>query len=272
MIKAAVLDLYNETPNQGMKGLIKLLENFRHSLEFKIFKVRSLNEIPSLDFDVYISTGGPGNPHFIQESANPAWGFAWNNLMLSILKHNKNPDNPKKFVFLICHSFQMMCILLKVAKVELRYSTSFGIFPMHKTKDGELEEWFLGLEDPFYSVDSRDYQVLDPDKDKMRKEKMKILAYEKIRAHVPFDRAIMSIRFSPEILGTQFHPEADPENMLRFFKTKEKKDSVVKEFGETKYLDMLESINNPDRITKTYSLIIPRFLEEASKLINSIRV
>jgi hypothetical protein len=32
---------------------------------------------------------------------------------------------------------------------------------MHKTKDG-LTDPFIGLEDPFYAIDSRDYQVVQP--------------------------------------------------------------------------------------------------------------
>ncbi len=272
-MKIAVLDLYKRTSNQGMRGILSLLEAFKAKspflVEIQIFEVRSKGELPDLEYDVYISSGGPGDPHFQEEASEEMgmtkdWGVRWNHLMLAIMDYNlKSLD--KKSVFLICHSFQMMCILLKVASVELRFSTSFGIFPMHKTPLGSEEEIFLGLSDPFYAVDSRDYQVLDPNHEKILSHGMKILAYEKIRPHVPFDRAIMAIRFSEDIIGTQFHPEADPESMRHYFNTPEKKATVIKEHGIEKYEDMVASINNPVRIKKTFEQLIPCFLEKSMK-------
>jgi GMP synthase-like glutamine amidotransferase len=47
-----------------------------------------------------------------------------------------------------------------------------------------------------------------------------ILRLEKERPHVNLERAIMAIRFSKEVFGTQFHPEADGEGMLRYLQKK----------------------------------------------------
>jgi hypothetical protein len=43
-----------------------------------------------------------------------------------------------------------------------------------------------------------------------------VLAIEKERPHVPLERAIMAVRFNDAMIGTQFHPEADPTGMSMY--------------------------------------------------------
>lgn len=274
-MRVAVLDLYHQTPNQGMKGITKILQDFKGpdgetQIEFQIFDVRSKNQVPGLGFDAYISSGGPGNPHYKNEEGGSTWGPLWNYWIDSVIEHNRAQDLPKKSVFLICHSFQMMCIHLNVAMVELRKSPSFGIFPMHKTPHGEKEDLFSGLLDPFYALESRKYQVLDPNHEVMDTMKSKILAYEKIRPHVPYDRAIMAIRFTDEIMGTQFHPEADPEILKAFFQSPEKKEELILAHGEKKYEEILVSLDHPEKIHRTYLSLLPQFLKRALELSTSV--
>jgi hypothetical protein len=92
----------------------------------------------------------------------------------------------------------------------------------------------------------------------------RVLSLEKIRPHIPLERAVMSIRFSKEIFGTQFHPEADSEGMLHYFLTEEKKQIVINNHGEEKYYEMIERLDDPDKILLTESVIIPKFLEHAA--------
>jgi GMP synthase-like glutamine amidotransferase len=267
-MRVAVLDLYHQSPNQGMKGILKILKDFKDPqgvpiIQYDIFDVRAKHEIPGLEYDAYISTGGPGDPHYKKEAGGAIWGPLWTQWIDSIIDHNQNSSLPKKTVFLICHSFQMMCIHSRAAVVELRKSPSFGIFPMHKTFQGEMEDLFRGLPDPFYAVDSRNFQVLDPNPQIMEEKGIKILAYEKIRPHVPYDRAIMALRFTDEIMGTQFHPEADPIFMMDFFKTPEKKQEVVQNHGEKKYQDMLLSLEDPEKVSCTFQNLLPLFLKRS---------
>ncbi len=73
----------------------------------------------------------------------------------------------------------------------------------------------------------------------------------------------MAIRFAPEIVGTQFHPEADAEGMLRYFLNEDKKEAIIKAHGEARYNDMIEHLNDPDKISMTESAVIPDFLKNA---------
>jgi hypothetical protein len=106
----------------------------------------------------------------------------------------------------------------------------------------------LGLPNPFFAVDSRDYQITEPDESRLNAMQATILCLEKPRPHVPLDRAVMAIRFSDEIVGTQFHPEADDEGMLRYFLSDEKRNQVITNFGQQKYDEMVAYLQDPDKI------------------------
>jgi GMP synthase-like glutamine amidotransferase len=79
--------------------------------------------------------------------------------------------------------------------------------------------------------------------------------------------AVMGVRISEEIVGTQFHPEADPASMTYHFRQKERKESVVNKFGESKYQEMLDLLDSPEGIQLTRKTVLPSFLKHAvSKL------
>jgi hypothetical protein len=129
--------------------------------------------------------------------------------------------------------------------------------------DGFDEPVFGGLKDPFYAVDSRDYQVIQPNHNLLEEMGARILCIEKNRPHVPYERAIMAIRFNDYMIGTQFHPEADAVGMSMYLQTEEKKTTVIEEYGEAKWKSMLEHLNDPDKIMWTYTHILPNFLNHS---------
>lgn len=264
-LRVAVLDLYEGVANQGMRCIREILNQYGdlHHLDVITdeFDVRLKNEVPGLNYDVYISSGGPGSPLDTTETAWEAAYFAW---LRKVEKFNANPDNPvKKRVFFICHSFQLICRHYGLALVNKRKSTSFGVFPIHWTNAAETEPIFDGMSNPFYVVDSRDYQIVQPNHDKLNEMGATILAIEKARPHVPLERAIMAIRFNENMIGTQFHPEADAEGMLMYLKTPEKKANVIENHSEAKWESMIEQLNDPEKIMFTYAHILPNFLNLA---------
>lgn len=263
-ISVAIIDMYNNTPNQGMRCIKQLLTDGlpdeQIEFDYHIFDLRHKNEIPDLSFDVYISTGGPGSP---LAGDDEEWEHRYKHWLDTIYDWNKTHEN-KKYVFLICYSFQLMAHLFQIADVKLRRSTSFGITPIHKTEDGKRDSLYHGLPDPFYAADFRDWQVIQPKHEIMEKYGFKILSLEKIRPHVPLERAITGIRLNDEMVGVQFHPEADPEGMDFHFSKPEQKDVIIKNHGQAKYEQILERLRRPDYIQKTYSTVIPNFLRVAA--------
>ena len=265
-IKVAVIDMNNGVPNQGIRGILEILSRFgeENNIDVSItkFDLRQKGEIPNLDFDAYISSGGPGSPI---ESIGEKWEDDFFKLLHQIEVFNEENLENKKHVFLICHSFQLACRKFGLGKVTERRSNAFGIFPITLTEDGMQDEVFNGITNPFFSVDSRDWQVVEPDLDEFNKKGVKLLAIEKERKHVNLERCMMAIRFTKEIMGTQFHPEADPVGMKMYLLQEEKKNAIIDLHGEQKYLDMLNSLDDPKRIVLTQSIILPNFLNEAIK-------
>ncbi len=264
-IRIAILDLYEGAENQGMRCIREIINQWGETNNFDVlvdeFNVRQKLETPDLSYDIFISTGGPGSP---LESEGSDWDNNYFKWFDAVEKWNNDFANTnKKYVFLICHSFQLVCRHFNIGKVCKRNSTSFGVFPIHMLQDGKDEIIFDGLNDPFYSVDSRDYQVIEPNHNCIREMGAKILSIEKNRPHVPYERAVMSIRFNDYVIGTQFHPEADAVGMSMYLQRADKKKNVIENHGEAKWKSMLEQLQDPDKIMFTYNHILPNFLNQA---------
>lgn len=258
-IRVAILDMYNGEPNQGMRCIIDIVNRFNQILTFQIFDVRGKCEFPDINkFDIYISTGGPGNP--LEGDGN--WDLKWYAFIDELWQYNKEHKS-KKHVLFICHSFQMACYHFGLATINKRKSTSFGVMTVHKVDDGLIDPLFEGLENPFYAIDSRDYQVVQPKLSIFKKKGAQIISLEKIRNHVEYERAIMGVRFSKEFVGLQFHPEADALSFIANLKDKTKRDKIITLKGKSKFRDMLEDLLDEDKIYKTNETIIPNFLRLA---------
>jgi GMP synthase-like glutamine amidotransferase len=262
-IKVAILDLYDGIANEGMRGFQEILQRYKAkndlNLTFEIFDVRKKAEVPGAEFDIYISSGGPGNPL----SENEVWDKKYMQLIDQLEVHNLSNNPQKKYGFFVCHSFQLLCRKYKLGEINTRRSPSFGILPVHLTKPGITDPVFEGLTDPFYAVDSRSWQVINPDEKRFVDLGMQLLAIEKERPHIDLARAMMAIRFSDYFIATQFHPEADAAGIQMLLQKQEKKTEVVNEHGLDRYNQMLERLEEPDKIMHTQNTIIPNFLDQA---------
>ena len=259
IIKIALLDMYSGEPNQGMRCIIDVISRFSPVVSFEIFDVRVKCELPEIKkFDIYISTGGPGNPL----DGDGEWDKKYYEFIDALTKWN-NENSVKKHVLFICHSFQMACLHFGLATVTKRNDTSFGVMTIHKTKEGLKDPLFEGLSDPFYGIDSRDYQVVQPKLSVFAKKGAKIISLEKIRDHVQYERAIMAVRFTDYFVGTQFHPEADPISFVSHLRNKEAKEKIKSMKGKKKFRIMLEDLMDDDKIYRTNETLIPNFLRMA---------
>jgi len=271
-LRIAILDLYEGAANEGMRCIREIIQEWEQQCPFEIhcseFDVRQRLEIPSLDFDLYISSGGPGSP---LESEGSVWENNYFDWIKTVETWNKRADSSaKKHVFFICHSFQLAARYFNIGNVCKRNSTAFGVFPIHMLDEGKDEWAFEGLKDPFYSVDSRDYQVIEPNHTRIRELGGHILAIEKNRPHVPYERAIMSIRFNPYFIGTQFHPEADAIGMAMYLQREDKKQTVIENHGEAKWRSMVEQLQDPEKIRWTHNHVLPNFLHKAAAEVNFV--
>lgn len=258
--------MYNGETNRGIPMLRAMLARYANVVSFDHFDVRAKNEVPDLSYNIYIFSGGPGDPLL----NDGPWFDRYFNLIEQLWQWNRQGQRTgqygiedKKHCFFICHSFQMACQHFGLGEVTKRYKMSFGTYPVHKTHWGKEEEFFEGLADPFYIADFRRYQVVNLNHKRFDDTGARILCLEKLRPHVHFERALMAVRFSPEMIGTQFHPEADPQGLLSYFMEPERKKAIVDEHSESRYDRMIRDLANPMKLQRTFDTIIPNFIEHA---------
>ena len=254
-IKAAIIDLYKNEYNEGIRCIKEIISG--EGIKHDIYDSRYKNEIPGTEYDIYVSSGGPGNPF---DGEGTEWEKKYFNLLDNIIDHNLKEDR-KKYLFFICHSFQIMARYFKFAEVTERYEKSFGVHPFIKTEAGRTDPLLKELPDPFYAADFRQYQVIQPDNKILHDLGAFIISTEPINSS--HDSAVMGVRISNEIAGTQFHPEADQSSMMYHFQQKERKESVVNKFGELKYIEMIDMLEKPEGIKLTRETVLPSFLKKA---------
>jgi GMP synthase-like glutamine amidotransferase len=253
LIHIAVLDLYEGSTNMGMDCILDILEDWskKHAIKITstVFDVRVKNELPDSSFDVYISSGGPGSPI---DTKDQAWDIAYGNWLDQMFAL-------KKPVLLICHSFQLACRHFNIGKVGLRKSKQLGILPIHPTVPHAI---FDQLPDPFFAMESRLYQITEPNDEKIDLMGATIIALEKIRPQLPYERALMAVAFNDTMIGVQFHPEATQERLINYFNTDTVKSIVFNDFSEEKWNQIIQSLEDDTKIKHTCSQFIPNFLQQ----------
>ncbi len=263
-IKIATIDLYNNERNEGIRCINEIvndagIENSNIDLQYNIYETRYKDDVPDLTYDIFISSGGPGSPF---EGENQKWDKDYFTLIDKIWNHNQISDQ-KKYIFFICHSFQMMARYFQFGEVSKRFINSFGVMPFAKTEAGRIDPVLNKLTDPFYAADIRHWQVVNPNQNVIDELDAKILSWEIPEKENKDNPAITAIRISNEIVGTQFHPEADPESMLFHFKQDERKQFIINRYNEERYYEMIGFLEDEDKIKLTRKTVLPTFLNNA---------
>lgn len=260
--KIAVLDFYKGTENREVGQLLHLAKETLPKARFDVFNVRSALEFPDLTYAAFLVTGGPGDPR------DPEGLFAemFGQWLDGVLTYNQHHDI-KRPVLLICHSFQMACLHWGLADVTQRKSSTFGVYPIHLTDHGAKDPLLGQMADPFFAADFRSFQVVLPREEAIEEMGASLLALEKVRPHVPLERAVMAMRFSPHVLGVQFHPEVPPADMRKALKDPKRREAFIQANGQDKYAKMLNYLNDTSKMYDVYQKLIPGFLtgiEEAA--------
>jgi len=268
MRKLAILDMNAGVANQGMRCIQQIAAGFAERLDIQTYDVRANGELPDASHDIYICSGGPGSPL----ASGEIWEREFFHLLDDLWAHNTHTTAAaeKKYVFFICFSFQLAARYFSAGSITRRRSMSFGTFPVHSTNAGDSDVLFRGLSDPFYVADFRDYQVVRPNYSSLGTVGASIIAIEKLRPHVPYERAVMAIRYSPEWVATQFHPEADSAGMIVHFNDPKRKAVILEEHGNHKYQEMMSHLADPDKIQHTNEVIIPGFIERALEKLENL--
>lgn len=262
-VSVAVLDMNDGWRNIGIRNIRRMIDHFQFlirsthpQVEIKVdqYHVRDRNELPDLSYDLYISSGGPGNP---LDDSGSEWENRFFRLLDDVWRHNANHEQ-KKYFFGICHSFQLMAKRFDIGVISRREKRNLGIVPVFKTQAGHHDPIFDGLHQKFYVFDNRDYQVTDPNHQKLDALGASVLSYECENNRL--GHAITGVRYSQEIESVQFHPEAEKNGILVRFTDPDERQKMIEMIGEEKFEEFMESVENPNKLLRTYRTVLPGFL------------
>ncbi|HHB79383.1 MAG TPA: hypothetical protein ENK85_09145 [Saprospiraceae bacterium] len=260
-MKIAILDLYNQEPNTGIRAIKELIRAHHPEHLFQIFEIRQQDQWPKIsDWDVFISSGGPGDP----TESETIWPAKWKHFFQQLMEYNEQ-QTPQKPAFLICYSFQLFCHHFNLGVASRRYKPSYGSYPCLLSPYGKKDIIFGQLPATFQIADFRSYQITLPNTKNLKKLEAKILAMEKERPSINKAQALMAAQFTPYMYGTQFHPEANGDKVKESFKLEEEK--LTKFLGNKTYQKAVEKLENVAGINQTQATVLPRFLDFAMSIV-----
>jgi len=266
-LHVCLVDMNNGLPNQATRCFKQIVEAFRvrakrhnETLEVKLTHVqpRNLGELPGSDVDLVLSSGGPGSPF---EGYEDAWCTGYRKLLDRVVDANKKDPISAPKALVVCHSFELAVLHFGVGKMQKRSSLKFGLMPAYTTKIGRDTDFLRPYGDRLFTWEHRNWEAVDIDLSKLASLGGALLATESREGQPPDKgRAALGMKFGPGISGTQFHPEADKPGVMAWIEKPEHKVAVTDAYGQLLYDRMVKSLSNPDRLAKTFALLIPGWL------------
>jgi len=229
-------------------------------LVFKHVQPRNLGELPSHEDDLILASGGPGSPH---DGFDDPWCTGYRSFLDHVVESNRVNAATAPKMLVVCHSFQLTVLHLKIAEMKKRASLKFGLMPAYMTSHGEKADFLSPFGYRLFCWEHRNWEAVHLDEKKLANMGGAVLAKE---THATHDRgkykgdALLALRFAPGLEGTQFHPEADKAGVMNWIERPEHKVAVQDAYGEVLYDRMVKSLANPERLAKTFALVIPGWL------------
>jgi homoserine O-succinyltransferase/O-acetyltransferase len=94
-VRIAILDLYEGHENQGMRCIRQIIRDWATTSGLQVetteFDVRRANALPDTSFDIYISSGGPGDP---LSTRFDDWDIAWCKWVDEMMRWNAKSIEP----------------------------------------------------------------------------------------------------------------------------------------------------------------------------------
>lgn len=262
VIKVAILSMYSNPEAAGLNNIRQLLEEQSGKYkgvhwEYTVFETRFRNQLPNPgEFDVFISTGGPGDPH---DGAGADWENRYFQFLDKIFRQDF-PDARPKFMFSICHSFQLLCRHFGIASVtEREEKPRFGVFSCAKNPEASDDPLFGKLQDNYLVVENRKWQCIPERNSRINQLGMKVLASENTQPN----SALMALRITPNWVATQFHPEAGISSMRQQYGNQQ--EEINRKHGNGKWEELMQMLSNQNpSLDSTREILLPGFLQAAA--------
>ncbi len=264
-LRACIIDMNNGVPNQGIRCLRTLIESFyaharerNPELELEIVHVepRNLGDTPPRDCHIYLSSGGPGSPF---DGKDEPWAAAYRDFLDWIYAEGEREGEASRGLFAVCFSFELSMVHFGIAKMEPRPTRKFGVMPVYMTEAGMKSDLFEPFGDRLFAWEHRSWQAVDLDARKLESLGGACWARES-RDGVSKGESLLAFKIGQSIKTTLFHPEADRPGALAWIASPDQAQAVIEAYGETTYLRMLRTLDDPMRLARTRALTIPGWL------------
>jgi len=264
--RVCLLDMNQGCPNQAMRCFGVILESFFERVaqgnphvhtEVLVVQPRNQPELPPPGYDLYIASGGPGSPF---EHDHDRLFTHLRNFFDRIVDANLKAPGVPPALFGVCYSFELLVRHFAVAAMTRRKDRKFGVMPVYMTEAGQKHPLTAPFGDRLFAFEHRNWEAVDLDQRVLRDVGGCVLACES-RDGISKGRALLALEFAPGVEGTQFHPEADREGVISWVSDQEEAHAFVQVYGPQTYQRMIKTLDNPQRVAKTFALMLPGWLK-----------
>jgi homoserine O-succinyltransferase/O-acetyltransferase len=264
-LRLCLSDMNNGVPNQAVRCFRVLVEDFfarvrernpRIETKFLHVQPRNLQELPPNDCDFYLSSGGPGGPF---DHDGEGWLDRYRSWLDHIVDRNIQHGDAAPGLLGVCYTFELLIRHFAVSDMVPRARRKFGVMPVYMTPEGEQHPLTSAFGDRLFAFEHRNWEAVDLDDRKLRELGGSLLAQES-RDGVSKGRALLALDFAPGVVGTQFHPEADRGGVVAWLQKREQAEAFIEAYGSVTYQRMIRTLDNPQRLARTFSVFIPGWL------------
>lgn len=265
-LRVCLLDMNSGHQNQAMRCFRGIITAFfdrvrRHNpgLPCRLVEVspRDTNAPIPRDSDFYLGSGGPGSPY---DGDDQPWFADFNRFLDWMVTAARRTDDEQKSLFGVCYTFELLVRRLGVAEVTMRDSRKFGVMPIYTTSYGRNHPLLAPFRDRLFGFEHRHWEAVNLDKDRLLELGGGLLAQES-RDGYSKGQGLLGFDLGPGIEAVQFHPEADRAGVISWVARPEQAAAFRATYGEDTYQAMLRTLDDPNRLARTYALVIPGFLQ-----------
>lgn len=265
-LRVCLIDMNNGHENQAIRCFRSLISHFgehmRRSnpelgLEVVYVSPRDKQDVPPRDCDLYLSSGGPGSPF---DGDGDPWFKGYAGFLDWMVECNLATPGQAPGLFGVCYSFEMIVRHFAVATMAPRASRKFGVMPVYTTASGREHPLLTPFHDRLFAFEHRNWEAIDPDLDRLAKLGGSILAQESREGQDDKGRAVLALDAAPGVETVQFHPEADRAGVVAWVSRPDQAAAFREAYGDLTYERMLKTLDDPNRLARTFALLIPGWM------------
>ncbi len=228
---------------------------------------RDTNDVIPRDSDVYIGSGGPGSPY---DGDDQPWFADFRSFVDWMVGESQRADEERKSLFGVCYTYELLVRHFEVADMSTRDSRKFGVMPIYTTSQGQKHAMLSAFRDRLFAFEHRNWEAVNLDEKKLAALGGTLLAQES-RDGYSKGRGLLGFDFGAGIEAVQFHPEADRAGVMSWVARPEQAAAFRATYGEETYQAMLRTLDDPNRLARTFALVIPGFLQRRFNLLAAQR-